>query len=187
LRKDKVHVELQETETDRRLNPASYELHLDDLRKRVRVATEIHRAELDLLEYERNEIRAKAAADTARLESNISKLSAENRALRDRADALELSKMTLTNEVQTLKRALDSSQAHLKRKDAYGRDKARRLDNAMKVLDSERSINRHLQASISMKLGRLITTSLRNPWTAFALLWRIPQVISTENSKRARK
>lgn len=155
-------MELQVLETHQPLLVRSYELHIDDLRKRAVIQQEIHAAEIDRLESERNEFK-------------------------ERAESLELANRALIHEVEASKYALAASQKRLQKKEAYGRDKQRRLDNAMKVLAEERSINCRLRESSSMKIGRLMTTSLSNPWTALALLWRVPQMLLTENSKRTRK
>ena len=69
----------------------------------------------------------------------------------------------------------------LLKKEAFGRDKARRLDNALRVSAQERSRVKSLEESSSLRIGRLITSSLKNPWAVIALAWRLPKLIFVES------
>lgn len=124
--------------------------------------------------------------DTATdLESQVAELSQANTRLVDRIAALDVTQKTMSTEMLELRRELAAGSRLLAKREAYGHDKARRLETALQVLREERSKMRSLQESSSLAIGRLVTKSCRNPWSALALIWRLPKGIAVEYKKHA--
>lgn len=179
-RESKAREELRRVRADSERSKKSFEALLDDAEKRSLIKLEIQRAEQDHLQLiitvlEDASRKAKAASELERDE--YADLSTR---LSLRIAELETTAGILESEVLRLKNQLVSHSRTLTKKETFGRDKARRLDAALEVLGQERTKIKSLEESSSMKIGRLITSSLKSPWDALSLLWRLPKMIFVE-------
>lgn len=182
-REAKTLKELQHVRADSARVKESYEALIDDVEKRLRIQVEIQGAEQDQLkrivvDLEASSVMAKASFELQREEYSA----IHTRLLLQVAD-LEATEGNLKAEYLRLKNEMASYSRTMVKKESYGRDKARRLNTALEVLAQERSKITSLQESSSMKIGRLITYSLKNPAMAFALIWRLPRLIYLETRK----
>jgi hypothetical protein len=179
-REAKARTELQQVRADSARVTEYFEVLLDDVEKRLRIQVEIKTAEQDHLERIVADLEASSIKAKSSLELQREEYSAHHRRLLLQIAELEATEGILRSEQLVLKNEIDSYSRTLIKKESYGRDKARRLDTALNVLAQERSKIRSLQESSSMKIGRLITRSLKNPASAFALIWRLPRLIYLE-------
>lgn len=182
-REAKTRRELEQVRADGVRVKDSFENFRDDVEKRSSIRLEIHGAEQDHLrriitEHETRFLEAKAA-----FERQQEEYSALNTSLLLKVAELETTEGKLDVEVTRLKNEIAAYSRTMVKREAYGRDKARRLDSALAVIAQERSKITNLQESSSMRIGRLITSSLRNPSAAFALIWRLPRMIYLETRK----
>ncbi|WP_427007071.1 hypothetical protein [Pseudarthrobacter sp. H2] len=182
-RETKARKELQQVRADNARVRNSFEGLLDDAEKRSRIQVGIQVAEQDHLhriitDLEASSLKAKTAFGLEQKE-----YSALNTRLLLQVAELEATEGNLKAEVLRLKNEIASYSRTMVNKETFGRDKARRLDTALGILTQERSKIRSLQESSSMRIGRLITSSLKNPWAAVALLWRLPRMIVVETKK----
>lgn len=180
LREMKARKELQYVRADNVRIKDTFEAFRDDEEKRSNIQLAIHGAEQDhlqriILDLETISLTAKATSD--RQQEEYSTL---NTRLLLKVAELEAAEGRLEVEILRLKNETASYSRTLVRKESFGRDKARRLDTALAVLANERSKISNLQQSSSMRIGRLITSSLKHPLSAFALMWRLPRMIYQE-------
>jgi hypothetical protein len=179
-REVRTRQELQRVRDDSTRAAKVHRALLDDAEKRSIIQLEIQLAEQDHLQRTiRNleEAAGKAQQSAERREEEYSSL---NTALLIKVSDLEATRVRLEATVLRLEKDLASCRRTMARKESYGRDKARRLDNALKVLAQERTTRKSLQESSSMKIGRLVTSALKHPWAAVALVWRLPKMIFAE-------
>lgn len=201
VREKNAREELRKVRDHQLYMKRSHALLIEDLEKRGLLEREIDGAERDRLQRNIAELEAAVLKSDAALQCQLTKFSEfESATLKARADVdRELTNLSALNsnllsqianlnaaesglkaETSDLQRKLATCRGTLTKREAYGRDKARRLDTAMQLLSQERSHVRSLQSSSSMKIGRLITRSLRRPWSAVALMWRLPKMIVVE-------
>lgn len=201
LREKNAREELRKVRDHQFYSKRSQALLIDDLEKRSLVEREINGAERDRLQRRVAELEAAVLDSDAELQGELRKFSEfESATLKARSDlegeltilselnrnllsqiaGLNAAESGLKAETSELQKKLATCRGTLAKREAYGRDKARRLDTAMQRLNQERSRVRSLQSSSSMKIGRLITRSLRRPGSAAALIWRLPKMIVVE-------
>lgn len=173
--------ELQQARDDTARARKTYEGILDDAKQRSLIQIEIERAENDHLKRSIADLEAAARKAQEAFTLGQAELSAVNTELILKLSELEAVQGTLEATVQSLEKEASSANRTMLKKEAFGRDKARRLDSAMKVLAQERSRLQSLENSSALRIGRLITTSLRNPGAAIALFWRLPKLIFVES------
>lgn len=182
-REVKARKELEQVRADSARAKSSFEGLLDDADKRSRIQLEIHAAEQDHLQRTITDLEAGSIEAKTTFELQQEEYSALNTMLMLKVAELEAAEGNLQAEVRRLKNEIASYSRTLIKKEAFGRDKARRLNTALEILAQERSKIQSLQESSSMRIGRLITSSLKNPWATLALIWRLPRTIITEAKK----
>lgn len=173
--------EMQQVRDDSARAKKTYEGLLNDARQRSLIEIEIERAEKDHLKRSIADLETAARKAQEAFKLGQEELSAVNTELLLKLSDLETARGNLEATVLSLQKEVVSVNRTLLKKEAFGRDKARRLDNALSVLAQERSRLQRLEDSSALRIGRLITTSLRNPGAAIALVWRLPQMIFLES------
>ncbi|MDJ0351341.1 hypothetical protein [Pseudarthrobacter sp. PH31-O2] len=179
----KTRKELERVRSDTARVKDTFDGFRDDVEKRSRIRREIHGAERDHLQRMVADLETRSLEVKAAFEHRQEEYSSLNSSLLLRIAELEAAEGKLEGDVMRLKNEVASYSRTMVKKEAYGRDKARRLDTALDVIAQERSKITNLQESSSMRIGRLITSSLKNPSAAFALIWRLPRMIYLETKK----
>jgi hypothetical protein len=179
-REVRARQELQRVRDDSTRAAKVHQVLLDDAEKRSLIQLEVQLAEQDHLQRTIKNLEEAAGQAQETAERREEEYSSLNTALLLEVSDLEATRTRLEAKVLGLESDLLSCRRTMARKESYGRDKARRLDNALKALAQERLARKSLQESSSMGIGRLITTSLRNPWAAVALVWRLPKMVFAE-------
>ena len=182
-REAKARRELGQVRADGAMVKDSFESFRDDVEKRYSIQLEIHGAEQDHLRRIITDLETRSLEAKAAFEHRQEEYSTLNTSLLLKVAELEATEGKLELEVARLKNEIASYSRTMVKKEAYGRDKARRLDTALGVIAQERSKITNLQESSSMRIGRLITSSLKTPSAAFALIWRLPRMIYLETRK----
>jgi hypothetical protein len=182
-RESQAREELQQVRAAGARVKSSFEARLEDAGNRSSIQLVIHGAEQDHLQRIIADLESRSMKAKATFEQQQEECSASNTKLLLQVAELEVTKGNLQIEFSRLKNEVASHCRTIANKETFGRDKARRLDTALGVLAQERSTIKSLQESSSMRIGRLITSSLKSPSTAFALLWRLPSLVYQETKK----
>jgi len=183
-RETKAREELEHVRADNARVKDAFENFREDAEKRLSIQLQIHSAEQDHLQRTISAIEASSLKAKASFEQQQDEYSILSTRLLLKVAELEETERNLEADVFRLKKEIASCSRTMVKKETFGRDKARRLDTALAVLAQERSKITNLQESSSMRIGRLITSSLKNPSSAFALIWRLPRMILLETKKK---
>jgi hypothetical protein len=182
-RETNARTELARVRADAARVRASFEGFRDDVAKRASIQLEIHGAEQDHLRRIISDLETSSLKAETIHEQQLEESSALNTRMLLRVADLEASEEKLEAQIVRMKSEIASYSKTMVKKETFGRDKARRLDTALTILAQERSKITSLQESSSMRIGRLITSSLKKPRSAFALIWRLPRMIYLETKK----